>query len=204
MAHPRPDYFYRVYPLEDRSIAEKFFRPHQSTLLHRLIDIECEVAFRAGFDNHGPKALHDYLLYYLNPRPEEETLKETLVSWCERYRSVSWGEPYTYLQDELLTSILPLDDLTDLMFYNLFADRLFLFKLNQALSMMVRFLKYSGFPDHLEQDGKIKRLDYVPKWLKRGIMKRDRGHCVYCGKDLTGTREIEVEHFDHMIHDSAC
>lgn len=40
----------------------------------------------------------------------------------------------------------------------------------------------------------------IPKWVKRAVFFRDRGRCVLCDKDLSGTMSIEnVKNYDHIV-----
>lgn len=43
---------------------------------------------------------------------------------------------------------------------------------------------------------------YVPEWVKRAVLFRDKGRCVFCKKDLTGLYSLlddNEKQFDHMV-----
>jgi 5-methylcytosine-specific restriction endonuclease McrA len=42
----------------------------------------------------------------------------------------------------------------------------------------------------------------IPEWVKRVIRHRDKGRCVFCGKDVVGiyeTQDSRLEQFDHIV-----
>ena len=73
------------------------------------------------------------------------------------------------------------------LFYILFQNRDFLYRFN---------LYMSNANPHT-----IKRCN-IPLWVKRAVHYRDRGRCVMCRKDLSGTFDCEdtgAVHYDHII-----
>lgn len=49
------------------------------------------------------------------------------------------------------------------------------------------------------EDGTIVR-NPIPQWVKNAVYHRDKGHCVFCNRDLTGLVNIlSQENFDHII-----
>lgn len=49
------------------------------------------------------------------------------------------------------------------------------------------------------KDGKLKRKS-IPKWVQRAVYFRDRGRCVLCDKDLSGTVSMcNIENYDHIV-----
>lgn len=43
---------------------------------------------------------------------------------------------------------------------------------------------------------------YIPEWVKRAVLFRDKGCCVFCKKDLTGLYSLledNEKHFDHIV-----
>lgn len=72
--------------------------------------------------------------------------------------------------------------------YILFQNRDFLLRFNEQVAVM--------FCEHPR-----KRV-YVPEWVKRAVLFRDRGCCVFCKKDLTGLYSLledNEKHFDHIV-----
>ena len=49
------------------------------------------------------------------------------------------------------------------------------------------------------EDGTLKRCP-IPKWVKHAVYHRDKGHCVFCNRDLTGQVTIlNKMNFDHIV-----
>ena len=51
------------------------------------------------------------------------------------------------------------------------------------------------------EDNPRKRV-YIPEWVKRAVLFRDKGCCVFCKKDLTGLYSLledNEKHFDHIV-----
>lgn len=72
--------------------------------------------------------------------------------------------------------------------YILFQNREFLVRFNETMA--------SAF-----EDNNRKRI-YVPEWVKRAVLFRDRGCCVFCKKDLTGIYTLlddREKQFDHIV-----
>jgi len=98
------------------------------------------------------------------------------------------------LQHNYLISLSGLEEFDDFvarlsseMFYVLFQNRGFLYNFNQYLSTYNQIRK--------------PRIS-IPKWAQRAILFRDRGRCVFCSKDLSGTINITEDrevHYDHIV-----
>lgn len=72
--------------------------------------------------------------------------------------------------------------------YILFQNRDFLLRFNEQQAV--------AFEDHPR-----KRV-YIPEWVKRAVLFRDKGCCVFCKKDLTGLYSLledNEKHFDHIV-----
>ncbi|MEL5900163.1 HNH endonuclease signature motif containing protein [Clostridium sporogenes] len=72
--------------------------------------------------------------------------------------------------------------------YILFQNRTFLLELNKFLAI--------PFEENIQERC------YTPKWVERAITFRDRGKCVFCGKDLSGFNSLLPDgeiHFDHIV-----
>ncbi|MGG0387824.1 HNH endonuclease signature motif containing protein [Priestia megaterium] len=102
-----------------------------------------------------------------------------------------------------------LERLTEEVFYILFLNRHLLNEFNQMIADSIESIKYIENLDailvdenlvrFLKKDYKVKRKD-IPKWVKRAVFFRDRGHCVFCGTDLTGLVSLmPKENFDHIV-----
>lgn len=89
------------------------------------------------------------------------------------------------LEEELLENLM--HQLSNEIFYILFQNREFLYRFNRALAC------------HNEQ---TKERISVPQWTQRAVFFRDRGCCVFCGKDLSGITRVPAEReiqYDHII-----
>jgi hypothetical protein len=203
---PDPEYFVKVFSLTSEGIVAKFATPHQETLLHRLVQTECELVFRSVLGNYGEDKLQEYLSFYLESPLDAEVVRRVLSTWREKLFAM-WNRKLNADEDlstisldgETLPSLLPLAPLVDQIFFILFTDRLFLFQFNDVLSKIVPFLKDFGFSQYLTKNGTIRRLNYIPKWLEKGIFKRDQGYCVQCERNLMGVKTIEEIHYDHIV-----
>lgn len=72
--------------------------------------------------------------------------------------------------------------------YILFQNRDFLLRFNEQQAV--------EFEDHPR-----KRV-YTPEWVKRAVLFRDKGCCVFCKRDLTGLYSLledNEKHFDHIV-----
>lgn len=93
-----------------------------------------------------------------------------------------------------------IDKMTDDIFFVLYGDRSFLLNFNYKIVEFVKELDFKTYRDILSRNGILKRCSYIPTWLKKGLMFRDKGRCLGCGKDLTGVflRDEKI-HYDHII-----
>jgi len=85
----------------------------------------------------------------------------------------------------------------------LFNDKQFLFKFNSLVQKIVKDEeKDYNLPwpkDSLNEDGTIKR-QTIPQWVKNAVYHRDKGHCVFCSRDLTGlVNVLRQSNYDHII-----
>lgn len=86
--------------------------------------------------------------------------------------------------------------ITPEVFHILFANRNFLLVFNKLMS---RLVKETVFPNDVAQNGKIKRIK-IPKWATNAVFHRDKGHCVFCAKDLSGIISIlNIINYDHIV-----
>lgn len=104
--------------------------------------------------------------------------------------------------DELYSDLIEnvSDYISEACFIILFSDRDFLCNLQRQISNHTKNLKKSDYPDHLVEDGVIKRpTKSFPVWLKKAVFFRDKGRCQICGCDLTNTYILNNSNIDHMI-----
>ena len=80
-----------------------------------------------------------------------------------------------------------IDSIAEEVFYLLFQNREFLLWFNNSVASWNKY--------------KMNRCT-VPEWVKRVIRYRDKGRCVFCGKDVVGrfeTQDGRLEQFDHIV-----
>ena len=57
----------------------------------------------------------------------------------------------------------------------------------------------SEYKKYFSGSGRLRRVK-IPRWVKNAVFHRDRGHCVFCNKDVSGTLSLQNENnFDHMV-----
>ena len=88
----------------------------------------------------------------------------------------------------------------------LYNDKQFLLNFNRLIRNVLidKSGFYSSFLNWPEgsrnKNGTIKRCA-IPKWVKYAVYHRDKGHCVFCNKDLTRSISIfdSQENYDHIV-----
>ena len=184
------------HPCCEEKAYELFGQPRRWTLLHHFISTLYQENFIEGFEHHRNDMLdlvvaeyRTILGYYEIPYPDFDIPEEHLTDYEQRM-----GEIIAHLR-----SLLPVSRITHGAFQVLFGDRALLLRFNQEVAKVVRQIKQKDFPEILEGDGRLRRV-HVPEWAKRGIFHRDKGRCVECGRDLTGTVVTgEEAHYDHIV-----
>lgn len=85
-------------------------------------------------------------------------------------------------------------------FHLLFGNRNFLLNFHQQLAIYIQ-KNYERFPsNYFTNQGKLRRTQYVPKWLQRAVFYRDKGRCVLCLKDLSGLLNTVISlELDHIV-----
>lgn len=88
-------------------------------------------------------------------------------------------------------------------FHVLFQNRGLMLLFNDMMASALEFQNDIVPPDELKhlfaQCGILKRKS-MPKWAKRAVFFRDKGRCVLCDKDLSGTLNLEnLENYDHIV-----
>jgi hypothetical protein len=88
-------------------------------------------------------------------------------------------------------------------FYVLFQNRQLMLLFNQMISSVIESSSNDVIPEdvkHLFKSKGTLNRRYIPKWVQRSVYFRDRGRCVLCDMDLSGTINIEnIENYDHMV-----
>lgn len=89
-------------------------------------------------------------------------------------------------EDDLFDSVI--SDIATEIEYILFQNREFLLRFNEQQAVSF-------------EDNPRKRV-YIPEWVKRAVLFRDKGRCVFCKRDLTGLYSLledNEKHFDHIV-----
>ncbi|HIF9142463.1 TPA: HNH endonuclease [Photobacterium damselae] len=100
-----------------------------------------------------------------------------------------------------------IDQTVSEVFYVLFQNRGLLLRFNNMLSSnlegQIDDAKTFGC-EYISEKGRIKRT-HIPSWVKRAVFYRDRGRCVLCDKDLSGTLSLDNHaNYDHMVALANC
>ncbi len=99
-----------------------------------------------------------------------------------------------------------LQQLTEEVFFVLFANRTFLHKFNAHLVSWVRnsepdeWLENNNLFRKSGRDGATLKRVSIPAWAKRAVFFRDRGRCCVCERDLGGTYSpVNRAQYDHIV-----
>lgn len=172
-------------------VLEKCFTPQKKTLLHEYIAYIHEFGMSYVIRKGDPEdtyyeleMLFDY--YGLNYKDLRDKYKDDDYTYVR--------ELYERYLDQLVGVIV--EDV----FSVLYNDKNFLFKFNQQVSSIISQYKVEDYPNFLKEDGVIKRCEYFPEWLKKGVFHRDKGRCQICSTDLTKILNLDnSENYDHII-----
>lgn len=127
-------------------------------------------------------------------------IKEVSIDECVNY--------YTELMETLEWETF-LEKTSEAVFYILFLNRDLLKKFNEMIADSIESIGDIENIDKiyinrnlntvLKKNYKVKRKN-MPTWVKRAVFFRDRGHCVFCGDNLTGLLSLlPKENFDHIV-----
>ncbi len=90
-----------------------------------------------------------------------------------------------------------LKDISNSAFHQIWMRPSLLLAFNYRISEEVKLLKKSVYP-FLKKNGVMKRPGSFPKWLHNIVKYRERGLCIYCGKNvansLTPNQEYDIDH----------
>ena len=85
-------------------------------------------------------------------------------------------------------------------FQILYANRRFMRDFNMEFSYILEEDTELNARTDYFRDGKVKRNNYWPVWLKEAILYRDKGTCVNCKKDATGKYSVGQDvTIDHIV-----
>lgn len=179
------------------TILHEFFEWVIDTIIHErmrnIIEIT-ESAEHCTYDeifssyNSNEVLIIEEIMCRYNKKPIE--FRKWWVNECNNYVGAQI-DAYELLNKYIENNRMAYDDsvekLSDEIFYLLFQNREFLLWFNETVA------------SYNKQICNRKRL---PEWVKRTIEHRDKGRCVFCGRDVVGTYETQddyLEHFDHIV-----
>jgi hypothetical protein len=82
----------------------------------------------------------------------------------------------------------------------LFNDREFLYEFQLRLKEVIEMDDTPHPSDYYNDQGRVKRATYLPRWLCKAVYYRDRGKCQNCLKDVSGQLfHLGVYHMDHVL-----
>lgn len=178
-------------------------KPQRFTLLHNYITDVYMYHLSYLIDKHFSEEVIEKILKVFDTY-EFET--NELNDFKEQYSDLQDIESDFREYDELAYRLLGyyetslLNVVVDDIFSVLFQNKLFLRDFNLKISELITSLEYSDHPELLKSGGVLKRCDYIPEWLKRGVFFRDKGRCQLCGIDLSGILNNDVDkHYDHIV-----
>jgi hypothetical protein len=95
------------------------------------------------------------------------------------------------------------DQMTEEIFFLLFANRSFLAAFNRMLAGEMHDTLMDNVEEpyraHFKKDGRLRRVS-IPAWVTRAAFFRDRGCCGICKRDVTGAVRIgSRKHYDHIV-----
>jgi hypothetical protein len=166
------------------SFWEKALSPQKHTILHAFLE-------------SWEQCRWEECVSEINPS-EDFGLFDRYLGLCD-VRKPSWFTPAEIdnRRDDLyevLKSAYP--TAANAAFQLLFQNRGFLLQFHSQVASKIA--SAASLPPNAVRP--IPRCAYIPTWLKKGVFYRDRGLCQECGRDVSGTLNLEGElHLDHLL-----
>ena len=187
----------------DATVVGCLVRYSKTTILHYFIYSVISEYYRRhyrknhdGIEDNDIKEIEDAFINY-------GISFQSYFKWIKKNRSSEdcSGEAFYRWFDHEYDAFTELwENITEEVFYLLFANRQFLLDFNKSLAGYFEGGDISIPYEHLNSDRTLKRAPYLPQWLKKAIFYRDRGRCVLCNTDLSGLMDISYSrHFDHVV-----
>ena len=176
---------------------------NRDTLLHLYVSSTLYCYYLKDFRKNTSEIEEDSITWWIdlmkeyglkiNKRDYKKDDDEGALKWFEKNEDV-FCEFFDVISDEVV--------------HILFNDKQFLVHFNRIVRNVLideddTYAEYCGlkWPDGARNiNGTIKRCT-IPKWVKKAVFHRDKGHCVFCNKDLTHLDTIldSQENYDHII-----
>ena len=136
---------------------------------------------------------------------EHSSFDEYLIEKGKKFFECDEDDIYDYMTELRLTGEYDslIKQTVKEIFHVLFQNRELMLFFNNMVSTGIEFQVEECVPDSVEElfkeNGTLKRKS-IPKWVQRAVFFRDRGRCVLCDKDLSGTLNYEnLENYDHIV-----
>ena len=172
---------------------------NKDTLLHHYIVCQLMNHYSRQYRKNGDCYDEDEIEFWLELFDEYKVDYIEDDSINENFTFYSWFENNRYCFEELFAK------LAQEMFYILFMDKLFLVDFNKLVQkVIVEKEEHSLYnicfdKNSMDENGRIKRCS-IPQWVKLAVFHRDKGRCVFCGKDLTNiVTKLNTANYDHII-----
>jgi 5-methylcytosine-specific restriction endonuclease McrA len=178
--------------ISDLIDSTKLVMPHRTCILHDLISASLDFYDGEWFFDFPTEQLDAYDVIVREaglcfPSDPEQRIRSGEYSFEDK------KQVYEVIRTASDRVVVPST------FHVLFADRNFIFALQQQLRDMVKDRGPALLGNRLDDQGRIKRV-YIPAWLKKALFFRDRGECQKCGKDISGLRSpFDKLHLDHIV-----
>jgi hypothetical protein len=136
---------------------------------------------------------------------EHSSFDEHLIEKGKTFSECDEDDIYDYMTELRLTGEYDslIEQTVKEIFHILFQNRELMLLFNDLVSKGIEFQVEECILDNIEglfkENGTLKRKP-IPKWVQRAVFFRDRGRCVLCDKDLSGTLNYEnLENYDHIV-----
>ena len=189
------------YPFDEEAFAESATKFSKTSLLH-IFTVSILMGFyREEFHDNGDcydedayekwcDIFHSYKVKFKRRRFDDED-ENFFEDWF-KLNEDSFFRLFLAVSNEVV--------------HVLFGNMSFIVRFNLLMSNIVKNYNNENetrnipFPkDRMNEDGTIIRCS-IPQWVRKVVIYRDYGHCVLCGKDLTGiNNHIEKANYDHII-----
>ncbi|EKO3573771.1 HNH endonuclease [Vibrio metschnikovii] len=181
-------------------------------------DIYLEEAFEADIEElKGNKRTHSAVRqhYSLDKLPierafdfheiEYQSFVSHLLSYGKSLSSFDINDLDSYMEETRLSQSYEylIRQTVKEIFHVLFQNRQLMLNFNEMLASGLELSMDEPVAEEAEiwfsKPGIIKRQS-IPKWVQRAVYFRDRGRCVLCDKDLSGTVNLENHtNYDHIV-----
>lgn len=134
---------------------------------------------------------------------EHESFSSFLNSRGKKFTICDEDDIYDYLIELRFSGAFEqlIEHTSKEVFHVLFQNRelMLVFNTMMANALEREHTVESKSDDLIRKNGKLKRKN-IPSWVRKAVYFRDRGRCVLCNKDLSGTLNLDnIENYDHVV-----